>query len=1361
MNIPNPSPDSPASNDAPRAAEPVTTPITYLMGVYNEEARIRTVLEHVVRWADEIIIVNKSSTDRTKQICEEYGPRVKVIDVPFTSKGHDDLISWTKLPANDWIYLGTASEIPTRKLIERIHQMLQSRGDSLDVVCVPRRIFSFGINSPLSPWNVGYYPFLIHRHRAIITNQIHHNFRPRDPGNMAQVDYAEDCCVYHFTHPGAKTYLEDMTQYFAAEVLHCPDPAAKIRECFESHRTHPNLRSKREETSLFGHLCAWQIYWLGTALFAWEKQRGLDVPQYYAQLRQQLVDREWLSFAPQSPPVVGAAKSPAPQRPNQGNGQGAEPANLSPFPQPLCGEDALLAELGNRKIAERIRIACIVGAHRFQEKALLDRIFPKLERIYLFEPVPELYALLQRETGSDPRVRVFPYAISDVNGRARFHVTDNEAASSSLLPLGKHKKIFPHVHVAHRIQVETRTLESVIDTEHLEKPDLLFLDVQGAEYRILASLSPAMRSRLALIYTEASKEELYVGARNLDALEKLLAPEFVFLGFAPLAASCPTHGNSLFANRALARAETKPTVASLTPVAPPLPSDARAFLQQAESHFNRAELVAAADCLERALKLAPDAVELLAALGSLRFQTGKVEAARASFAKACQLQPSNPALLVKLAAAAVQLQQFEEFESALGRALEVDPENCDALRLLADLNLQQGRFADAGKTYARIIRQTPKDVGALMALGRCLFEGGELETAQQVYIEVLRLEPGNSLAAENLAVVKRKAAQETARGISTNTPKTVQPEQNQPGAASAVPLVSAIVSTYNSESFIRGCLEDLVGQTLFGRGQLEIIVVDTGSPQNERAIVEEFQGRYPGIKYLRTEQRETIYAAWNRGIQTARGKYITNANTDDRHRADALEVMTAYLEGHPEVALVYADQLISDVPNETFADTRATSRWNWPDYSYAELERQCIIGPQPVWRRAVHEKHGLFDARLHSAGDYEFWLRIGKTETIKRLPDVLGVYYRNPQGAELAAGHSGPETEEIKAAYGILARGIQPAQTIPVPVSREELESLPFRSAGAQKQDTPQAPRVSVVIPCYDRPEALQQCLGSLALQTLSRDQFEVICVNDGSPNPAIAQVIRRAFQSLRGQYVQHSANLGRAHARNSGLRLAKGEFILFMDSDIVAHPGLLAEHLFAHESRRGEKVCILSHIASPPTQLGRSPLARALEESNLVLAWADLASGKPATYMHFYTGNVSIPRAAFESVGGFDEDFKSYGVEDTEYGWRLQQAGYPLLYRPQARCEHLAPDPTIESFAKRQHAVALNFTRFFRSHPRSLDDAHWAELKPLLANTWRRSLPAINPWRGRLSHKPRRSSPQSHPTPPRTPAGCRRCARS
>lgn len=213
--------------------------------------------------------------------------------------------------------------------------------------------------------------------------------------------------------------------------------------------------------------------------------------------------------------------------------------------------------------------------------------------------------------------------------------------------------------------------------------------------------------------------------------------------------------------------------------------------------------------------------------------------------------------------------------------------------------------------------------------------------------------------------------------------------------------VSAIISTYNSEKFMRGCLQNLVEQTLYKSQELEIIVIDADSQENEQLIVKEFQANYSNIFYHRTSERETIYSAWNIGIKMARGLYITNTNTDDRHRGDALEVMMEYLDMRPEVSLIYADQLITTVANETFVTTEADRRWNWPPYSYTQLQQGCCMGSQPMWRKSLHEKYGYFNEDFHCAGDYEFWLRIGsKGEKMFLIPEILGLYYFNSQGLE-------------------------------------------------------------------------------------------------------------------------------------------------------------------------------------------------------------------------------------------------------------------------------------------------------------------------------------------------------------------------
>ena len=345
-------------------------------------------------------------------------------------------------------------------------------------------------------------------------------------------------------------------------------------------------------------------------------------------------------------------------------------------------------------------------------------------------------------------------------------------------------------------------------------------------------------------------------------------------------------------------------------------------------------------------------------------------------------------------------------------------------------------------------------------------------------------------------------------------------------AVTSPPKLTAIVSTYASARFMRGCLDDLVGQTLFMQGLLEILVIDSGSPENESEIVQEFQGRFPNIRLERTE-REPLYVAWNRAIKLARGAYITNANTDDRHRSDAFELLSAHLDANPATAIVYADCLITKSPNETWEQNTAESRLDWPTFSFAELQRRCILGPQPMWRRKLHDQWGWFDTNFKIAGDYEFWLRVGKEERIDRYPATLGLYFQNPHGLEHGSGTTMRETLEIQQRYASIPK---------------------------VKSDPKQPPVVSVIVPTYNRLEFLGRALGSLVDQTFK--DFEVILINDcGDP---IESLLKPFTDQLNLTYIRQGQNRDRAAARNTGIRMARGKYIAYLDDDDAYRP----EHL-------------------------------------------------------------------------------------------------------------------------------------------------------------------------------------------------------
>lgn len=232
-------------------------------------------------------------------------------------------------------------------------------------------------------------------------------------------------------------------------------------------------------------------------------------------------------------------------------------------------------------------------------------------------------------------------------------------------------------------------------------------------------------------------------------------------------------------------------------------------------------------------------------------------------------------------------------------------------------------------------------------------------------------------------------------------PKQMLPDGINPDLQAHSYLVSAIVSTYNAENFFRDCISNLIGQSLYEEGQLEIIIINSGSGQNEEGIAQYYMEIHDHIVYQRTE-RETLYAAWNRGVKLARGKYITHANTDDRHSPHAFKIMAHTLERY-EVGLVYVDALMTTKENENFSFHSAGKAWLLPDFNIRQALLDCPFGCQVMWRRSVHEQVGMFDASYKRAGDYEFFLRAALKAGAIHLPETLTLYHESPNNLSYQA----------------------------------------------------------------------------------------------------------------------------------------------------------------------------------------------------------------------------------------------------------------------------------------------------------------------------------------------------------------------
>ena len=224
--------------------------------------------------------------------------------------------------------------------------------------------------------------------------------------------------------------------------------------------------------------------------------------------------------------------------------------------------------------------------------------------------------------------------------------------------------------------------------------------------------------------------------------------------------------------------------------------------------------------------------------------------------------------------------------------------------------------------------------------------------------------------------------------------------------------VSAIVSAYFCESYLEGRIANLIHQNL--RPQI-IVVAPIHSKEYD--IADRLLNPLAGDLLIDAEPTITIYEAWNIGAAAAQGEYLTNANADDRLARYGLERLASTLDRHPQVAVAYGDVDIVEDLSGGFEYAWRTGYFRWAEGGLEELMKHCFLGPQPIWRKSLHDKYGPFDGSFQSAGDYEFWLRLAAyNEAFYHVREVLGIYLRRLDQAEVRFNANGTAGREIEIA---------------------------------------------------------------------------------------------------------------------------------------------------------------------------------------------------------------------------------------------------------------------------------------------------------------------------------------------------------
>lgn len=215
---------------------------------------------------------------------------------------------------------------------------------------------------------------------------------------------------------------------------------------------------------------------------------------------------------------------------------------------------------------------------------------------------------------------------------------------------------------------------------------------------------------------------------------------------------------------------------------------------------------------------------------------------------------------------------------------------------------------------------------------------------------------------------------------------------------------------------------------------------------------------------------------------------------------------------------------------------------------------------------------------------------------------------------------------------------------------------------------------VSILVTTFRRPRHLALVLESIARQRTTGCRFEVVVADDGSDD-GTAEFVRR-FAATAGFPLafttQPHEGFRLARVRNNAARLARGDYLVFLDGDCMIPP----QHLASHLARRRPGVVLLGYCARLPEEASRLLVPDNVAVTNIgglapAAELALLARRHRRAWWHNLIRHPSKPRLAggdfgvwrsdFERVNGFDENFRGWGQEDDDLGLRLRSAGLRL----------------------------------------------------------------------------------------------------
>ena len=265
--------------------------ITAFIPVYNEELRINSTLKSL-QWCDEIIVLDKESTDKTIEIANKHNARVFV--QKFTDKYNANEFEYLLNNCNsEWVILFTASDVIHPQLAKNILELINSTDFAYDVIHVPFKCFVLGHADNFSPWNTKLKPLIIRKNVIQINKSGVHNAILFNSKRHYKMKESNKYCIFHLTHETVDIMMERHIRYWrgeaASETMTLKTSLKNILGSFK--KVFFISKSFLHGWNGLALAFAYISYFMMSFVYKWEKEHS-NAPSRYLTIREGII-KEW------------------------------------------------------------------------------------------------------------------------------------------------------------------------------------------------------------------------------------------------------------------------------------------------------------------------------------------------------------------------------------------------------------------------------------------------------------------------------------------------------------------------------------------------------------------------------------------------------------------------------------------------------------------------------------------------------------------------------------------------------------------------------------------------------------------------------------------------------------------------------------------------------------------------------------------------------------------------------------------------------------------------------------------------------------------------------------------------------------